>query len=95
MSIPEPQVVNNTTASRFEIVIDSHTAVAEYRLAEGRIIFTHTEVPEALQGRGLAARLARAALDHARAAGLAVVPRCPYIAAYIQKHPEYQDLVAR
>ncbi len=87
-------VVNNTDAGRFETVVAGELAVAEYVLAPGQIVFTHTEVPEALRGRGVANRLARAALDHARAASLLVVPRCPFIRAYIQRHPEYQPLVA-
>lgn len=54
----------------------------------------HTEVPEALEGRGIAGRIVRFALDDVRARGLKAVPRCPYVAGYISRHPEYQDLVA-
>jgi predicted GNAT family acetyltransferase len=88
------QVIHNAAESRFELQIDGSLAVAEYELAPGEIIFTHTEVPRALEGRGLGGRLARAALDHARAEGLRVVPRCPFIRSYIERHPEYQPLVA-
>ncbi|HEU4325413.1 MAG TPA: GNAT family N-acetyltransferase [Roseiflexaceae bacterium] len=87
-------VVNNADEGRFETVVAGQLAVAEYVLAPGQIVFTHTEVPESLRGRGVANQLARAALDHARDAGLQVVPRCPFIRAYIQRHPEYQPLVA-
>jgi predicted GNAT family acetyltransferase len=86
-------VVDNAAASRFELVVDGHVAFAEYRLAPHRIVFTHTEVPGALRGRGVGTALARGALDAARDRGLAVVPMCPFIAAYIRSHPEYRDLV--
>jgi uncharacterized protein len=68
-------------------------AFAAYALHGREIVFTHTEVPAALEGHGVGSRLARAALDDARRRGLAVVPRCPFIAAYIRRHPEYRDLV--
>ena len=86
-------VVNNTEAKRFEVSLDGKVAVAEYRLAEGVIEFVHTDVPRDLEGRGIASHLARAGLDYARAQKLGVVPRCPFFAAWIGKHPEYQDLV--
>ena len=86
-------VVNNTAAKRFEVILDGKTAVAEYRLGDGVIEFVHTEVPRELEGRGIASHLARAGLDYARANHLGVVPRCPFFAAWIDRHPEYQDLV--
>lgn len=97
MSTPEDaqQVIDNPAERRFEIQIDGHLAVAEYVLSPGRIVFTHTLVPEALQGRGLGSRLARAALEHARAHQLGVVPLCPFIRSYIERHPEYQPLVVQ
>jgi len=67
----------------------------DYRLAGDVITLVHTEVDPAHSGRGHAATLARGALDDARSRGLAVVPSCPYVASYIDKHPEYADLVAR
>ncbi|MEO8379284.1 MAG: GNAT family N-acetyltransferase [Acidobacteriota bacterium] len=85
---------NNTAASQFETTIDGHTAYIAYDLEEPkRIVFTHTLVPDALAGRGLAGELATYVLDHARKEGLKVVPQCPFVASYIKKHPEYQDLV--
>ena len=68
-------------------------AFAAYLRHGGEIVFTHTEVPPALEGRGVASALARAALDDARRKGLAVIPRCPFVAAFIRRHPEYRDLV--
>ncbi|MBE3119310.1 MAG: N-acetyltransferase [Candidatus Atribacteria bacterium] len=90
---PKLTVEHNQQAGRFEVKKDGHLAVLEYQLADGKIIFTHTGVPEALGGQGLGSRLAVAGLDYARAQSFAVVPLCSFIAGYIQKHPEYQDLV--
>ena len=86
-------VVNNIAAGRFEANLEGRLAVAEYRLGDGVIEFVHTDVPRELEGRGVASQLARAGLDYARAAKLGVVPRCPFFAAWIGKHAEYQDLV--
>jgi predicted GNAT family acetyltransferase len=85
------EVIDNSARSRFELVIDGHTALAAYRLAPGVITFTHTE---ALGGRGIGSLLAKGALDQVRARGLKVVPRCSFIKSYIGKHPDYQDLLA-
>ena len=86
-------VHNNQRAHRFELEIDGHLAKAWYRLSPGLITFTHTDVPDELAGRGIGSRLAKGALDIVRAEGLKVVPLCPFIAAYIGKHPEYADLL--
>jgi predicted GNAT family acetyltransferase len=85
--------VDNCDASRFEATIGGELAVAEYERANGVITFTHTEVPPSMEGKGVASALARAALDRARTEGLAVEPLCPFVSAYIKRHPEYQDLV--
>lgn len=90
----ELDVINNVERKRFEVTVQGHTAVAEYILAgETRIVFTHTEVPDALEGNGIGSRLARTALEYARENDLKVIPLCPYIAAYIRKHPEYRSLL--
>ena len=86
-------VRHNTSASRFEVETPAGLAVAEYRRAKGLIVFTHTEVPETEEGEGIGSRLAEAALDWARAEGDPVMPLCPFIAAYIRRHPAYRDLV--
>ena len=72
---------------------DEVIGLIAYRLADGVITLVHTEVDPAHSGQGHAATLARGALDDARSRGLAVVPSCPYVASYVQKHPEYADLV--
>jgi uncharacterized protein len=87
------RVRNNAAASRFELDADGHTAVAYYQLSPGVITFTHTEVPQELSGRGIGSALARGALEMVRAQGLKVVAKCPFISAYIGKHPEFNDLL--
>jgi predicted GNAT family acetyltransferase len=87
-------VRDNTEKHQFELIVDGHTALAAYRLKPGVITFTHTEVPAALGGRGIGSQLAKGALDQVRQRGLKVVPLCPFIKAYIEKHPEYQELLA-
>jgi predicted GNAT family acetyltransferase len=88
------EVRNNAAAHRYELEVDGHLAIAEYRLRPGRISFTHTEVPDSLAGRGVGKRLVKAALDDARSQGLKVVPICPFVKHYIDTHPEEQDLLA-
>jgi predicted GNAT family acetyltransferase len=86
---------HNEEESQFETTVDGHVAVAGYDLEEpNRIVFTHTNVPEALAGRGIAGEIVKFGLDHARDKKLTVVPQCSYVAAYIKRHPEYQDLLA-
>nr|WP_300009074.1 GNAT family N-acetyltransferase [Pseudonocardia sp.] len=90
----EVAVADAPERSRFEITVDGELAgFAEYRLRSGRAVFTHTEIDDDQQGRGLAGRLAQAALGRVRGRGLQVIPLCPYIAAYIRRHPEYVELV--
>ena len=72
---------------------DALIGMVAYRLADGVITLVHTEVRDEFEGQGHAATLARGALDDARSRGLRVVPSCPYIASYVEKHPDYADLV--
>ncbi|WP_343910082.1 GNAT family N-acetyltransferase [Nocardioides aquiterrae] len=85
----------NPEASRYEAHIDGELAgFAEYQLADRLIVFTHTEVDEKFEGRGVGSALARFALDDVRADGSRqVLPLCPFIKGWIDRHPEYQDLV--
>ena len=91
----EPLLVrDNPDRYRFEIDLGDGTfAIAEYTLRPGKIMFPHTEVPEAHDGKGIGTTLIRFALDAARERGLKVVPICPFFAAYMQKHAEVQDLL--
>ena len=86
-------IQNNEAKHRFETHIGDQVAVLEYTLAKGLIVYNHTEVPEALEGQGIASRLAKEALDYAKQHELKVMPLCPYVAAYIRRHPEYRELV--
>jgi uncharacterized protein len=89
------EVRDNPARTRYELLVDGRLAgFALYRLDGERITIYHTEVEREYEGRGLGADLARAALDDVRRRGLVLVPRCPFIAGYIRRHPdEYLDLV--
>lgn len=87
-------VTHNEEAQRFDLLVDGLRALITYRRFPDRIVLTHTEVPKPLEGQGLAAKLARFALDFARANHLKVVPLCTYVSSFLRKHPEYQDLVS-
>jgi predicted GNAT family acetyltransferase len=87
-------VTDNADLERYEITAGGTVAgFTAYRRRPGLIAFTHTEIDPAFEGRGLGGRLAGAALDDARAHGLLVLPFCPFTNGYIQRHPEYADLV--
>ena len=87
-------VVDVPEKSRFEIRVDGELAgFGDYSRMGDRVIFRHTEISDAYEGRGLGSKLVQGALDAARAAGHAVVPLCPFVASYIERHPEYEDLV--
>jgi predicted GNAT family acetyltransferase len=86
-------VTNNEAEHQFEARVDGQLAVLVYNRNGDRIVFTHTLVPEVLEGRGIASVLARTALEDARARRLRVVPLCPFVRGYIERHPEYRTLV--
>jgi predicted GNAT family acetyltransferase len=79
--------------SRFELEIDGAVAFADYRLAGDRVVITHTETPPSLRGRGVASELVKGALELIRADGFKVVAGCTYVVDYLEKHPEYADLM--
>jgi hypothetical protein len=84
-------VRRNAGQSRYELDTEHGVAIAVYREQGDRAIFTHTEVPPADEGQGIGARLVRAALDDTRQRGLKIVPACSFVAAFIRRHPEYND----
>ena len=88
------EVTDNPASSRYEMAVDGVTAFVEYRREGDVIALVHTEVPKALSGRGVGTALARGTLDLIRASGRKIRPLCPFIAAFIQRHPDYADLVA-
>jgi predicted GNAT family acetyltransferase len=90
----EPTVHDVPERSRFEISLDGRTAgFVQYHVRPGRITLIHTEIADEFEGRGLGSILIRAALDGARERGLEVRPDCPFVRAYLGRHPEYLDLV--
>ena len=86
-------VRDNKALSRFELDVGDATAFANYRLTPSSVIITHTETPRALRGRGIASELVQGALQLIRADGLKVVAGCGFVVDYLQKHPEYGDIV--
>ena len=92
----EVAVSDHPEAGRYEIAVGGERAgVLTYRLDGDVIVFLHAEIDPAREGQGLGSRLARGALDDARARSLTVVPRCPFVADFIERHAdEYRDLVA-
>ena len=88
-----PTIRDNTALSRFELDDSGVTVVLNYTLSGNVMTLAHTETPVAARGRGLASRLVEAVLQQARARGLKIVPRCPFVGDYLEKHPEFRDLV--
>jgi hypothetical protein len=91
----ELHIADNPDRRRYEAHLGGELAgYSEYRLAGGRVIFTHTIVEPRFEGRGIATRLVRAELDESRRRGLKVTPLCPFVRAFIKRHADYQDLLA-
>ncbi len=88
-------VRDNPELQRFEMQVVRQMAVAEYRIRDGVITFFHTEVPPAIEGKGMGSRLVEGALKQVRERGLKVVSRCSFVSHFLRQHPEYQDLVQR
>jgi predicted GNAT family acetyltransferase len=93
-SAPAIDIVHNEGAQRFEAHLDGGFARCDYRRVGNVMQLHHTEVPVALEGRGIAGQLVHAALEHAKAKGLRVAPYCSYVRSYLRRHPEYQPLLA-
>jgi predicted GNAT family acetyltransferase len=90
----ELEVRDNPAELRYELVLDGNLAgTIRYRRLPGALALVHTEVEPELEGRGLGARLVAGALEDIRARGLRLVPICPYVRSYVDRHPEYGDLV--
>jgi len=85
---------NNKSHHRYELQVGDHLAFADYRIDGDVITFTHTIVPEKLEGQGVASRLIAFALADVRERGLKVIPQCSFVRGYIDRHPEWQDLLA-
>lgn len=87
-------VIHDADARQFHVDVEGHRGNLDYILRDGVMTITHTGVPPAIGGRGVAAELTRAALETARSEAWKVVPACSYAAAFIRRHPEFADLVA-
>lgn len=91
---PVPDIRHDSTARRFHTEVEGHQAELSYRLDGRLMVIDHTWVPEAIGGRGIAARLVRTAFEHARAEGKRVVPACSYAAIWVSRHPEFAETLA-
>lgn len=89
----DADIRDNTEAKRYELPIDGEVAVVTYNLSPPNLMITETLVPERLEGRGIASRLAKHVLADARERGLLILPVCPFFSSYLQKHPEHADVV--
>ncbi len=86
-------VVEKPAENRFELALDGGTALVAYRVDGERLVLIHTEVPEQFAGQGVGSRLAKGVFELIRASGRKAVVRCPFLKAWIAKHPEYDDVV--
>jgi len=89
------EVTNDEAGGRYEAIVDGFTAELSYRLSGDRMVITHTGVPPAIEGRGIGSALVRAAVDDATARDLTIVPLCPFVGAWLDRHPENKARVAR
>jgi predicted GNAT family acetyltransferase len=87
------EVRHDAAQQRFEVLVDGVRAELDYDQRGGILSLTHTGVPTEIGGRGVGGALVRAALEYARAKGLKVKPQCEYAASYIERHPQYRDLL--
>jgi uncharacterized protein len=94
LSLMAADIRDNIALSRFELDAGGVIAFMNYRLGDGVITLDHTETPPQARGRGIASQLTSGVLEIARARGLKVLPRCPFVRAYLAKHTEFRDLLA-
>jgi predicted GNAT family acetyltransferase len=97
MTTPDQRitVADRPDSGQYEVKLDGQpVGLLSYQLEGGMMTYRHTEIDPSVSGRGLGSTLVRFALDDARARGLTVIPRCPFVARFIVRHPEYEDLVA-
>lgn len=89
----DADIRDNAEANRYELPVEGEIAVVTYNLSPPNLMITETLVPEKLEGRGIASRLAKHVIEDARERGLLILPVCPFFSAYFQKHPEHADVV--
>ena len=90
----QSDIRHDATSQRFLTEVDGHAAYVEYERCDGVMAITHTIVPPAIGGRGVAGALVKAAVEWADAQGLSVYPRCSYAEAWMRRHPDYERLRA-
>lgn len=88
------KITENKEKNRFETEVDGKIAIIEYNRKKDKIYLIHTEVPPEMEGKGIASSLVKQVLQQIKDEGLYVIPRCPFIAAYIKRHPEWNEIVA-
>lgn len=93
MTDETPPISDNTELNRYEIAVGDEIAFLTYRRRPGSVLLAHTEVPVSLRGQGLGQALAKHGLDEARHTGEHVVVKCPFVTAWLKRHPEYNDIV--
>jgi predicted GNAT family acetyltransferase len=93
MMAKDSEVIDNPAMHRFELLIGDEVAAAYCTIEDGRMVFTPTEAPFAVSGRGYGSKLARGAFDAARSRGMHVVAKCPFMSIYALKHPEYAAIL--
>jgi len=91
--LAEAEVVDNAREHRFEMQIGDELAVSYYRIEDGRVVLLHTEVPQHYSGQGVGSRLARGTFEIIRARGQRAITKCPFMAAYASRHPEYARML--
>lgn len=89
------KLIDNTEKKQYEFHIDGYLARIEYIKAQGKIFLTHTEVPAKFEGKGIGSALVRQVLDDIQQKGLMLVPLCPFVAAYLNRHPKYNTLLSK
>lgn len=89
----DPEIHNNSEVNRYELPVDGSVAVVTYNLSPPNLMITETLVPERLEGKGIAGRLASHVIADAKARGLVILPVCPFFSAYLKKHPEHAEAV--
>lgn len=88
------EVINNTDRKRFELQIEDKTAFIEYIRTTDKLFLTHTEVPKELEGQGIGSKMVVHAFNFIKADNLKLVPLCPFVAAYLKRHPEWKNILA-
>jgi predicted GNAT family acetyltransferase len=87
------EITDNVDEHRFEMPLGDELAVAHYRIADGRLVLLHTEVPQHLSGQGFGSQLARGVFELIRRRGERAIAKCPFMAAYASRHPEYEAML--